>query len=249
MNEEFAGSVAPVSTVATVGPRPHLRPRDAATLILVDRTGPEPTLLMGRRHERHVFMPGKFVFPGGRVDPFDGRVPTADELHPAVARRLLARMRGRPSLARARALALAAIRETFEEAGLLIGRPDSSPRALRPDWQPFADRGLLPALSGLRYVARAITPPGRSRRFDTRFFVADTSAIAAATPEGLGPSGELDQLAWLTLDAARALDLPRITRIILDHLEGPLRSPAPLDFERPVPFHYQRANRFMSEVL
>ena len=60
-----------------------LRPQDAATLILLDRSGGETFVLMGRRHARHAFMPGKFVFPGGRTDPLDSRVPVADGLHPA----------------------------------------------------------------------------------------------------------------------------------------------------------------------
>ncbi|MGE3998189.1 MAG: NUDIX hydrolase, partial [Variibacter sp.] len=55
---------------------PNVRPRDAATLIVLDRTGAEPKVMMGRRHDRHKFMPGKFVFPGGRVEAYDGRMPT-----------------------------------------------------------------------------------------------------------------------------------------------------------------------------
>ena len=60
-----------------------LRPRDAATLILLDKSGGETKVLMGRRHARHAFMPGKFVFPGGRTDPADSRIPVAEGLHPA----------------------------------------------------------------------------------------------------------------------------------------------------------------------
>jgi 8-oxo-dGTP pyrophosphatase MutT (NUDIX family) len=232
-----------------VGAYPYLRPRDAATLIIVERAGPTPRLLMGRRHERHVFMPGKFVFPGGRVDPQDSRVPTADDLEPLVAERLLAGMRGRPSHARARGLALAAIRETFEEAGLLIGRPGSSSRKLRGDWSAFEERGLLPSLSGLRYVARAITPPRRPRRFDTRFLVDEASSIAAALPEGIGPTGELDALAWLTLDETFALDLPLVTRTILEELRAVLEGPDPLHPDHRVPFFCMRGGRFVRELL
>jgi len=50
---------------------PNVMPKDAATLILLDCTGSEPKVLMGKRHDRHVFMPGAYVFPGGRVDPID----------------------------------------------------------------------------------------------------------------------------------------------------------------------------------
>src|SRR4051794_8513753 len=50
---------------------PYRRPVDAATLILIDRTGPVPKVLVGKRHDKVVFMPGKFVFPGGRVEALD----------------------------------------------------------------------------------------------------------------------------------------------------------------------------------
>ena len=56
---------------------PYFRPRDAATLILIDRTATKPKVLVGRRHDNVVFMPGKYVFPGGRVDKADNRVPVA----------------------------------------------------------------------------------------------------------------------------------------------------------------------------
>ncbi|MEA3024010.1 MAG: hypothetical protein QOK01_2862, partial [Alphaproteobacteria bacterium] len=52
---------------------PPMRPRDAATMIIIDRATPAPQVLLGRRHRGHKFMPGKFVFPGGRVEPIDRR--------------------------------------------------------------------------------------------------------------------------------------------------------------------------------
>src|SRR4051794_21169403 len=98
-----------------------LRPRDAATLILIDRADGAFKALMGRRHARHAFMPGKFVFPGGRTDPADARIAVAEDLQP---RELATLTIGNKSLSavRARAVALSAIREAYEEAGLLIGR-------------------------------------------------------------------------------------------------------------------------------
>src|SRR6201985_1217811 len=100
---------------------PYYRPRDAATLILVDRAGPIPKVLVGKRHDKVVFMPGKFVFPGGRVDKADNRVPVAAPITHALEENLL---KGSPkiSAARARALANAAIREACEETGLCLGR-------------------------------------------------------------------------------------------------------------------------------
>src|SRR6185312_16240839 len=102
------------SNDASLGAGPR-RPRDAATLILLDSKGGEVHVLMGRRHARHAFMPGKFVFPGGRTDPDDGRVPVTDMLDPLEEAKLLATI-ARRSQARARAIALSAIRETYEEA-------------------------------------------------------------------------------------------------------------------------------------
>src|SRR5215469_11521197 len=155
---------------------PYFRPKDAATLILVDRSASVPKVLVGKRHDKVVFMPGKFVFPGGRVDKADNRVPVAAPITRELEENL---QKGSPRInaARARSLAIAAIREACEETGLCLGRKaDASPK-LEGAWKPFSDAGLLPDPSGLFLIARAITPPGRVRRFDTRFFTADASAI------------------------------------------------------------------------
>ena len=95
-------------------------PRDAATLIIIDRSATEAKVLLGRRHMRHVFLPGKFVFPGGRVDPTDWTMPSAKLLHPDTTRKLLVDTELWSETA-AQALALAAVRETFEETGMVIG--------------------------------------------------------------------------------------------------------------------------------
>jgi len=100
---------------------PNVRPKDAATLILLDRSGKVPKVLMGRRHHSHVFLPGKFVFPGGRVDPADRLMPVAAQLDKRTQGRLMKKV-SEASAAKARMFALTAIRETFEETGLLIGK-------------------------------------------------------------------------------------------------------------------------------
>src|ERR1700743_616197 len=118
---------------------PYFRPRDAATLILVDRSATVPKVLVGRRHDKVVFMPGKFVFPGGRVDKSDNRVPVASPLPKALEANLL---KGSPQIttSRARSLAVAAIREACEETGLCLGRKNEDKRAnLDGPWQPFAE--------------------------------------------------------------------------------------------------------------
>src|SRR5438270_11247899 len=114
---------------------PYRRPVDAATLILVDRSGSIPKVLVGKRHDKVVFMPGKFVFPGGRVDKTDNRVPVAAPISKALEDNL---MRGSPKtpLSRARALAIAAIREACEETGLCLGRKsDGAAAKLEGVWK------------------------------------------------------------------------------------------------------------------
>ena len=205
-----------------------LRPKDAATLVLVRREGGTARVLMGQRHGNMAFMANKYVFPGGRIDPGDMRIPVASELRPEVA----ARASHGVSAARARGLALAAIRETFEETGILLGeRAEKVPRTRAPAWQKFFAHKIMPRLDGLEMIARAITPPNRTRRFDARFFMADADLIAhqlegAETEELLTP-------AWLTIDEARALDLPSITRTVLDEVEARVNG----DTARPAPFY------------
>lgn len=218
-----------------------LKPRDAATLILVDRSAGEPRVLMGRRRSSQVFLPDKFVFPGGRVDRADRTMASLDELAAPVSARLLQDMKGTPSAARARALALAAIRETYEETGILIGAPaEGTATALpRPPghaiWRRFVGHGVLPQLSRLGLIARAITPPARPRRYDTRFFLADATTIARRADRC---DGELCEIGWFTIDEMRALDLPNITRAVLEDLALYLGEP-----ERPRPVPYYRFDR------
>jgi 8-oxo-dGTP pyrophosphatase MutT (NUDIX family) len=200
-----------------------VRPRDAATLILIRRDGARPKVLMGRRHGGHDFMPDKWVFPGGRIDRADFRVPCASQLRPQVA----ARLEKTCPPARARALALAAIRETFEEAGLLLARPAPGRAAAGP-WRDFLAQGALPDLEALDFVARAVTPPVSPKRFDARFFLAEADRLLSL--ERQGDCGELDEIAWVELEEALALDLPSVTRFVLR--EVPLRLADP---SRPAP--------------
>ncbi|MCV3208535.1 NUDIX domain-containing protein [Mesorhizobium sp. YC-39] len=228
-----------------LGTRP-IRPRDAATLILLDRKDDELLVLMGRRHARHAFMPGKFVFPGGRTDPADSHIPVATALHPDDEARLTAGLGG-TSPARARAIALSAIRETYEEAGLLIGRKGAL-ATTRRDWQGFVEHGVRPSLDALRFIARAITPPNRVRRFDTRFFSAWRSDVAVELPDG-GPTNELEELVWLPLAKAKQADVPDITRTVLEELERRIADDPLLLPGGSVPFYRLVRNRFVREIL
>jgi 8-oxo-dGTP pyrophosphatase MutT (NUDIX family) len=227
----------------------NVRPSDAATLIVIDRSKTKPRVLMGKRHPDHVFMPDKFVFPGGRIEAGDRVMRIAGALDSICETRLTMRVT-RPSPGKARALALAAIRETFEETGLMLGTNDYG----APDvadagtsWASFGERGIFPDLEPLHFIARAITPPKRPKRFDTRFFAVDRKSIAAEVPDVVGPSSELIELTWVTLDQARKLDLPTITQVILEELAA--RIDAGFGHILPVPYYYERQGRFVRDVL
>lgn len=166
--------------------------RPAATVILT-RSGPEgPQVLMGQRGAGAVFMPSKFVFPGGGVDPADHAAPQPGWLAADCARRLtLAAPEDAPA---PEVTVAAALRELTEETGLALA-------------------GARPG--ALRFVFRAITPPGRPRRFDARFLLADADALDQGPQDFAAASGELAHLSWLGLPQARALDLPFITEVVL----------------------------------
>ena len=184
--------------------------RDAATVILVRDPGGTPTVLMGQRGAKAAFMPSKFVFPGGAVDAADARVPFFAPLPTLCASRLAEANGG----AAPDALAAAAIRELWEETGLLLGRPGTW-QDTPEDWKGFAATGNRPDPSGLSFVFRAITPPGRPRRFDARFFLIDAGNVLGDLDDFSRASDELSHLQWIPLSEARSFDLPFITEIVL----------------------------------
>ena len=227
---------------------PYRRPKDAATLILVDRGGKTPKVLVGRRHDKVVFMPGKFVFPGGSVDVSDNRVPIAAPIPKELESNLL---KGSPKIvpARARALAVAAIREAAEETGLCLGRKrDGARPKLDGPWQPFTDAGLLPDPSGLFLIARAITPPGRVRRFDTRFFTADASTISHKVEGVIHADAELIELVWVELGSQPLADLHPMTKNVLNQLDKRLAT-GPLRHDAPLPFFHFHGGKMQMDIL
>lgn len=225
----------------------RLRPLDAATLVIFDRSRKVPRMLMGRRHQNQRFMPGVFVFPGGRVEKADRTVSVAGCLDRLVEERLMARV-VRPSTSRARALALAAIRETFEETGLMVGTRDhGAPETAEGPWQAFAQHGVLPSLDGVSFIGRAITPPDRVKRFDTRFFAVDRREIAHEEPGAIGPDAEFTELAWVSIAESRKLELAPITRMMIDEIDRRLQGGfLPL---LPVPFYRGGANGLKREEI
>src|SRR6201986_742188 len=193
-------------------------------------------------------LPGKFVFPGGRVDKADNRVPVAAPISNELERNLL---KGSPKISagRARALANAAIREACEETGLCLGcKADGETPKLEGPWKPFADAGLLPDPSGLYLIARAITPPGRVRRFDTRFFTADASAITHRVEGVIHPDAELVELVWVEIGSKPLADLHPKTRNVLGELQRRLAT-GPLRHDAEVPFFHFYGGKMQKDVL
>ncbi|MDU8942131.1 NUDIX hydrolase [Ovoidimarina sediminis] len=184
--------------------------RDAATVIVLRNATTSPAVLMGQRGAGAAFMPNKVVFPGGAVDANDAHVSLAQPLPTNCANRISQNCIG-PG---ANALATAAIRELWEETGLILGRRASWPDA-PSEWAAFAATGHRPDAGTLSFVFRAITPPGRPRRFDARFFLVDANHISGDPDDFSRASDELTHLQWIPIDAVRRYDLPFITEIVL----------------------------------
>ncbi|MBY8975435.1 NUDIX hydrolase [Rhodobacteraceae bacterium NNCM2] len=224
----------------TAPKRPKDAIRDASTVILLRKDTEMPRILMGQRGKAAAFMPSKYVFPGGAVDAEDASVPLAADL-PERLTRLLS---NRADAALVKPLVLAAIRELWEETGLALSLPGEGADVEVPrDWQSFFAAGHRPAPDKLELVFRAITPPGRPRRFDARFFLIDASEIAGDLDDFSLASDELSHLHWLTLAEARRLDLPFITEVVLAEVEARI---APGADPRPVPFfHHTEGKSFL----
>ncbi|WP_172293429.1 NUDIX hydrolase [Pseudoruegeria sp. HB172150] len=192
--------------------------RNAATVVLVRDAATAPRVLMGQRGSKAAFMPDRFVFPGGAVDAGDAFVPMAEPLPDGC----LARIDERSVPGLGPALAAAAIRELWEETGLALGLPGIWSGDVPEDWLGFAGAGFVPAAGALSFVFRAITPPGRPRRFDARFFVADVAAVQGDPDDFSRASGELGHLQWIPLERVREFHLPFVTEVVLAEVAAAL---------------------------
>ncbi|RYH11635.1 NUDIX hydrolase [Tropicimonas sp. IMCC6043] len=187
--------------------------RDAATVVLWRQGNTGAEVLMGQRGASAAFMPGKFVFPGGAVDSTDAEVPLEGQPGTTCLRRLAVET----DPARIPALLASAVRELWEETGLILGRP-AHWQPTGDDWTRFAETGHAPSAEALTYIFRAITPPGRSRRFDARFFLVPASAVQGDPEDFTHACDELSHLQWIPLARVREFDLPFITTIVLAEL-------------------------------
>jgi len=194
--------------------------RNAASVIIVRDGATNPRILMGQRGAKAAFMPNKFVFPGGAVDLADSGIKLATGMQ----QDCIARLAHETDPALIGAIAAAAIREVWEETGLILGQSGQWSEPAPTDWAGFADAGYLPSADGLRFVFRAITPPGRPRRFDARFFMLDAAQLCGDLDDFSHASDELSHLQWIGLDEIRHFDLPFITEVVMAEVSRLIRS-------------------------
>ncbi len=213
------------------------RPKLSATLLLLRNHQGQQQCLMGKRSMRHRFMPGKFVFPGGKVDAHDANAPIATALCP----RVLAHMRPFLPARRIHAAAAAAIRETYEETGLKLAKQTPKIKGTIPtSFAAFSDNQLGLDLGALSVLARAITPPYHPKRFDTWFFTAHADQIIDDPNDQA--SGELEELQWINPAETDALDLPMITRAVLQDLHQ--QTP-----DTPIAFYHTKHRKHIRTIL
>jgi 8-oxo-dGTP pyrophosphatase MutT (NUDIX family) len=196
--------------------------RDAATIIVVRNKNNNPSVLMGQRGINAAFMPSKFVFPGGAVDDQDLSIDIKKSINEVCKNRLLKENKN----VSGNALVAAAIRELFEETGQIIGSEQEWSEAPN-SWKDFAKTGYIPDASDMSFVFRAITPPGRPRRFDARFFLIQAEQLQTDLDDFSMASDELSHLQWIPLTDTKNFDLPFITQVVLAEIKGNLINNGP----------------------
>ena len=212
-----------------------VKPVDAAGLVLIRRgKGGEPEILLGRRHTKAGFLPDIYVVPGGKVDTADAASSGfAETLTPAVAAALQSGGNRRPPLAFPRA----ALRETFEETGLLVGAPGKpAAESSAPIWRAYRDAGLAPAFATIDFICRAITPVTSRRRYNTRFFLVDGDSARGV----IRGNGELEDLAWRPASALGGLEIVDVTQYVLEEALRRWRAGHPAGIIAPKLLNYRK---------
>ena len=225
-----------------------VEPHDAGTLVIVEDTRDRPSILMGRRATAHVFMPGRYVFPGGRVDPADLTLAADHPLDVDQCIRLTHQTAAGYGPREAAATALAAIRETYEETGALVGEAGDF-TFTTSSWARFAELSIRPALRQLVPFARAITPPGSPRRYDTRFFCVPASALIVPPSLDALPSDELEDVAWVPLDSFGERSIAPITLRILDELKVRFEDGTWRDSSCKIPLYRFEGGQFIRDLV
>ena len=181
---------------------------DAACIVLVRYPGGQPETVIGRRSSNAVFIPGRYVFPGGRLEDADFHKTPVLQLDD----KCIDAMGHISSPGLAYPLLNCAIREFEEETGIAI-------TGVAETLSEFHDTGSKssPNKHAIRLICRAVTPPGYIRRFDTRFFLADAGMveISGTTLDTNHVSDELENLHWTPLSSVRTYNIAFITRRII----------------------------------
>ena len=189
--------------------------RVAATVILFRQKIGSTYVLMGQRGNKAAFMPSKYVFPGGAVDEDDSNV----ELFKSIDKKGIDLLHQYSEKKIAKELSVAAIRELWEEAGLRLCAKVDAVGKVSPGWEDFCSDCYSPDASNLEYVFRAITPPGRPRRFDARFFICRAENVYGSLDDFSSASTELSHLQWIDIDNVKSLNLPFITEVVLNEVK------------------------------
>ena len=189
--------------------------KDAATIVIVREQSKKYKILMGQRGKNAVFMPNKFVFPGGAYDANDSMVPFSKSL-PDKQKILLSI---NCSLTNPESLAATVIRELWEETGLKIANSYDWKGSKIKGWEDFYENNIAPNVSKLKFFFRAITPVGRPRRFDARFFICLAKDLNCDFDDFSNASDELSHLQWIEIEKTKEFDLPIITRIVLKEVQ------------------------------
>lgn len=214
-----------------------VKPRDAGSLIIWRLGADGAEVLMGRRSRKAAFVPDFFVFPGGRLDPADGAVRAATPLDAEA----VARMGVRGNAALAEALALAAVRETFEETGLLLAEIGDIGETEHPEWAQWKARDLAPGLHRLRYFGRAITSPSSPIRFHARFFAARAEELRGE----IAGSGELSELGFYPATEVLAnMPVVDVTEFMLNRVIAYAADPLRFESRTPI-FSYRDDGPFV----
>ena len=217
------------------------RPRLASTIVLTHGDRKNPKILMGQRSSKHDFMPSVYVFPGGRVERSDSYAPHKGDLSARSAKIMHAAFSPR----KARAMIIAAVRETYEETSLMLGAPldKKRPSYKEPAWDALQAQGLRPDISGIEVFGRAVTPPHRHKRFDAWFF---HKHIGDGRLPEITDSAELLNVGWFTFSQIKSLQTQRATDMMLTVLGHYLEADRP-----PAQIFYSRARngRYLSDLF
>lgn len=192
-----------------------VKPRNAASLVLLKNNDNDVKVLLGKRSDKTRFMPGAWVFPGGVVDKNDYKIEKINSLNKNIVKKLAVSN----NTNMANALAIASIRETAEETGLMLGIKSKNIPVIKDENDNngiilMSEIGLVPDLSKLLYLGRAITPTFSPIRFHARFFLADAKHLTGK----IKTTNELIEIKWISLKKATKLPMADVTEFMINEL-------------------------------